>query len=159
MMLMTRTRAFGVAVAIGLALAACSRKDADVKADAEKALSGMQGVTVDVVNGAAVISGQFADSAAKTTGEAAVKGVKGVKSVVDNATVTPPPAPVVISPDDSLKTNVSAALKDFPTLTANVKDGVVTLTGEVQRTALPKVMQALSALHPKKIENKATVKK
>ena len=107
----------------------------------------MQGVTVDVANGAAVISGQFADSAAKSTGEAAVKGVKGVKSVVDNATVTPPPAPVVISPDDSLKTNVTAALKDFPT------------TGEVQRTALPKVMQALSALHPKKIVNKATVKK
>jgi len=73
--------------------------------------------------------------------------------------VTPPPAPVVISPDDSLKTSVTAALKDFPTLTADVKDGVVTLTGEVQRSALPKVMQALSALHPKKIENKATVKK
>jgi hyperosmotically inducible protein len=159
MMLMTRTRAFGVAVALGLALAACGRKDADIKADAEKALSGMQGVTVDVANGAAVISGQFADSAAKTTGEAAVKAVKGVKSVVDNATVVPPPAPVVISPDDSLKTNVTAALKDFPTLTADVKDGVVTLTGEVQRNALPKVMQALSALHPKKIENKATVKK
>jgi hyperosmotically inducible protein len=159
MMLMTRTRAFGVAVALGLALAACGRKDADIKADAEKALSGMQGVTVDVANGAAVISGQFADSAAKITGEAAVKAVKGVKSVVDNATVVPPPAPVVISPDDSLKTNVTAALKDFPTLTADVKDGVVTLTGEVQRNALPKVMQALSALHPKKIENKATVKK
>ena len=40
-----------------------------------------------------------------------------------------------------------------------MKDGVVTLTGEIQKTALPKVMQALSALDPKKIENKATVKK
>jgi hyperosmotically inducible periplasmic protein len=84
--------------------------------------------------------------------------VKGVKSVVNNATVTPPP-PVVISADDSLKTNVAAALKDYPTLQADVKDGVVTLTGDVQRSALPKVMQALSSLHPKKIENKATVKK
>lgn len=159
MMLMTRTRAFAVAAALGLALAACGRKDADVKADADKAVSGMQGVTVDVANGVATISGQFADSAAKTAGESAVKGVKGVKSVVDNATVAPPPAPVVISPDDSLRTNVSAALKDFPTLSADVKGGVVTLTGEIQRAALPKVMQALSALHPKKIENKATVKK
>jgi hyperosmotically inducible protein len=159
MMLMKRTRAFTVAIALGLVIAACGRKDADVRADAEKAVAGMQGVTVDVVNGVATRSGQFADDAAKTAGEAAVKSVKGVKSVVDNATVTPPPAPVVISPDDSLKTSVTAALKDFPTLTADVKDGVVTLTGEVQRSALPKVMQALSALHPKKIENKATVKK
>ena len=159
MMLTTRTRAFSLAIALGLALSACGRKDADIKADADKAVAGMQGVTVDVANGAAVITGQFPDSASRSTAEAAVKGVKGVKSVVDNATVAPPPAPVVISPDDSLKASVSAALKDFPTLTANVKDGVVTLTGEIQKTALPKVMQALSALHPKKIENKATVKK
>ena len=106
------------AIALGLALSACGRKDADIKADADKAVAGMQGVTVDVANGAAVISGQFPDSASKATAEAAVKGVKGVKSVVDNATVAPPPAPVVISPDDSLKASVSAALKDFPTLTA-----------------------------------------
>src|SRR6476469_6879410 len=121
MMLMTRTRAFAVAAALGLALAACGRKDADIKTDADKAVAGMPGVTVQVANGVATISGELADSAAKATGESAVKGVKGVKSIVDNATVTPPPAPVVISPDDSLKTSVSAALKDFPTLTADVK--------------------------------------
>lgn len=159
MMLMSRTRAFAVAAAVALALAACGRKDADIKADAEKALAGTQGVSVDVANGAAVISGQFPDSASRTTAETAVKGVKGVKSVVDNATVAPPPAPVVISPDDSLRTNVKAALKDYPTVNADVSNGVVTLTGEVKRSDLAKVMQALSALHPKKIENKATVKK
>jgi osmotically-inducible protein OsmY len=119
----------------------------------------VQGATVDVASGVATISGQVANEAAKTTAETAVKAVKGVKSVIDNATVAPPPAPVVISADDSLKTNVAAALKDVPTLKADVKDGVVTLTGEVRKTALPKVMQALSALQPKKIDNKATVKK
>lgn len=145
-------------VTLLLTVAACGPKDADIKAAATQALSGVPGATVDVANGVATISGQVADSAARASAEAAVRGVKGVKSVVDNTTVTPPP-PVVISADDSLKTNVAAALKDFPTLTADVKDGVVTLTGEVQRSALPKVMQALSALHPKKIDNKATVKK
>lgn len=145
-------------VTLLLTVGACGPKDADIKTAATQALSGVPGATVDVANGVATISGQVADSAARTSAEAAVKGVKGVKSVVNNATVTPPP-PVVISADDSLKTNVAAALKDFPTLTADVKDGVVTLTGEVQRSALPKVMQALSALHPKKIDNKATVKK
>lgn len=159
MTLTTRMRTFASVFALGLAVAACGPKDADIKADAEKAIAGMQGLSVDVTNGVATISGQAADDAAKASAETAVKGVKGVKSVVDNATVAPPPAPVVISADDSLKTNVAAALKDYPTLTANVKDGVVTLTGEVQKAALPKVMQAVSALHPKKIENKATVKK
>lgn len=157
MMLMRQPRVFVSLIALCVAVAACGRSDADIKADAEKAVASVPGATVDVASGVATISGQVANDAAKATAEAAVKGVKGVKSVVDNATVAPPP--VVISADDSLKTNVAAALKDVPTLKADVKDGVVTLTGEVQKSALPKVMQALSALHPKKIDNKATVKK
>ena len=160
MTLSKRTRALFTAVTISLALAACGPKDADIKVAADQAVTAYPGATVDVAKGVATISGQVADETAKSGAEAAVKAVKGVKSVVNNATVAPPPPPpVVISADDSLKTNVAAALKDFSGLTADVKDGVVTLTGEVKRTDLPKVMQALSALKPKKIENKATVKK
>jgi hyperosmotically inducible periplasmic protein len=154
----TRTRVLLGAVTFTVAVAACGPKDADIQTAATQALSSVPGATVTVANGVATISGQVADSAARTSAETAVKGVKGVKSVVDNTTVTPP-APVVISADDSLRTNVAAALKDYPTLKADVNGGVVTLTGEVQRSALPKVMQALTALHPKKIDNKATVKK
>ena len=157
MTLSRQPRVVASLISLCIALAACGPSDADIKADAEKAIAGVQGATVDVASGVATISGQVANEAAKTTAETAVKGVKGVKSVIDNATVTPPP--VVISADDSLKTNVAAALKAYPTLTADVKDGVVTLTGNVKKTELPKVMQAVSALHPKKIENQATVKK
>lgn len=159
MLLMSRSRAFASAAVLSLILTACAPKDADIKAEVDKAVAGMQGVSVDVTGGVATISGEVADEATKSAAAAAVKGVKGVKSVVDNSTVAPPPAPVVISADDSLTTNVSVVLKDAPLLTANVKDGVITLTGEVDKAVLPKIMQALSALHPKKIENKATVKK
>lgn len=65
----------------------------------------------------------------------------------------------MISPDDALRTAVTAALTAYSTLSATIQDGVVTLSGEVTRADLPKVMQALSALNPKKIENTATVKK
>jgi len=157
MTLSRQPRVLASLITLCLAIAACGPSDADIKAEADKAIAGVQGATVDVASGVATISGQVANEAAKTTAETAVKGVKGVKSVVDNATVAPPP--VVISADDSLKTNVAAALKAYPTLTADVKDGVVTLTGDVKKADLPKVMQAVSALHPKKIENKATVKK
>ena len=156
---LSRSIALALSVSFSLALSACGPKDVDVKAAVDTAIAGVQGITVSVADGVATIAGQFADAAAKTSVEAKVGAVKGVKSVVDNATVMPPPAPVVISPDDSLKTNVMAALKEFGTLSADVKDGVVTLTGDVKKSDLPKVMQALSAMHPKKIENKATVKK
>lgn len=153
---LNRMRTFASAIALSLVFVACGPKDADIQAGVNTAIAGVQGVSVNVVNGVATITGQFADEAAKASTEALVKGVKGVKSVVDSATITPP---VVISPDETLKNNVSAALKDFSTLTADVKDGVVTLTGEIKKSDLPKAMQALSALNPQKIENKATVKK
>jgi len=147
----------GVAIAFALSVAACGPKDADIKAAADLALSGVQGVTVQVEKGVATLSGEFADEAAKTAAEASLKAVKGVKSVVDNATVAPPPPPVVISPDDALRTGVTAALKDFASVTADITDGVVTLNGEIKKADLPKLMQALSALQPKKIDNKAKV--
>jgi osmotically-inducible protein OsmY len=153
-----RTLLLLTAATLTLSVAGCGPKDADIAASATQALASVPGATVSVANGVATLTGEVADSASRSAAEAAVTAVKGVKSVVNNVTVTPP-APVVISADDSLKTNVAAALKDYPTLTADVKDGVVTLTGEIQRTALPKVMQALSALRPKKIDNKATVKR
>lgn len=153
-----RARTLAVTATFALAFAACGPKDADIKMAADSAIAGTQGVTVDVVKGVATISGQFTDDAAKAATEAKVKAVKGVKSVVDNATVTPPPPPVVISPDEMLKAGVDSALKAWNGLTATVADGVVTLSGEIKKSDLPKVMQALSALKPKKIDNKAKVK-
>jgi hyperosmotically inducible periplasmic protein len=157
-MITKHARRFGSVLALCVAMAACAPKDADIQADANKAVASMPGIAVTVASGIATITGQAADLSGKAAAESAVKAVKGVTGIVNQVTITPPPAPVVISADDSLKTNVAAALKDTPTLTASVQDGVVTLTGTVEKKALPKVMQALSALHPKKIDNKATVK-
>lgn len=154
-----RTRGIVSAVTLSLAfaLAACAPKDADIKAGVDTAISGVSGVTVNVSNGVATISGEFADEATRTSTTALVAGVKGVKSVADSSTIAPPP--VVISPDDALRTSVAAALAAFPTLTATIADGVITLNGEIKKAELPMAMQALSALNPKKIDNKATVKK
>ena len=158
---MRRTRARGLVSAVtlsfALALAACAPKDADIKAAADTAIGGVSGVSVAVTNGVATISGQFADEATRTSTTAKVAAVKGVKSVADSSTIAPPL--VVISPDDALRTSVTAALAAFPMLTATIADGVITLNGEIKKSELPMAMQALSALNPKRIDNKATVKK
>ena len=155
-MIASRTRRIFSAVSLSLAFAltACAPKDADIKADVDKAIAGVAGVTVDVANGVVTMSGTFADDAARTSTEATVKAVKGVKSVVDNATVTPP---VVMSPDDSLESLAMTLLKDYPMLMAEVEDSVITLTGEIKKSELTNAMQALSTLNPKKIENNAKV--
>jgi osmotically-inducible protein OsmY len=135
-------------------IASCGPKDAEVKMAVETILKDNPGVMVDVKDGVATLSGKFTDDATKAAAENAIKAVSGVKSVVDNATVTPPAPP---SADESLKSSVSAALQPYSGLNASVQDGVLMLSGTLKKQDLPKVMQLLSALHPKKIVNKATI--
>jgi len=67
-------------------------------------------------------------------------------------------APVPVSSNDSLTTMANDAVKDYPGVTATVSDGEVTLTGTITREKLPKLMAAVSATHPKKINNNLTIK-
>lgn len=151
-------------IAIAVGFVSCKPKDADIKTAVEQAISAIPdaaGATIEVKDGVATISGEFKDEAAKAAAEAAAKAVKGVKSVVNNGTIAAPivvEAPVEVSADAALITAVADASKDFATVKAEVKDGIITLTGEIKKTDLPKLMQSLNSLKPKKVENKLTVK-
>ncbi|HEU5164176.1 MAG TPA: BON domain-containing protein [Chitinophagaceae bacterium] len=142
-----------------VSVTACKQKtsDADLKTAVDKAIaanSSLSGAYTDVKDGVVTLTGEVKDDAAKTSAEEAAKGVNGVKSVVNNLTVTPPPAaPVVITADDPLKASVDAAIKNYPGVSATIKDGVVTLTGEIKKANLQKLMMALHALKPKSIDN------
>ena len=135
-------------------------KDADVKTAVDNAIAAspnLSGTYVDVKDGVATLTGEVKDEAARSAAETTAKGVKGVKSVVNNLTVAPAPAPVVITADDPLRTSVDATVKTYPGVSATVNDGVVTLTGSIKRDDLQKLMVALNTLKPKKIENKLTI--
>lgn len=82
-----------------------------------------------------------------------------VVAPADNTTTKMPDTAIVISADDSLKRMLPDATKDFPGVTASVDQGVITLTGTISRDRLPKLMMAINALHPKKINNNLTINK
>lgn len=146
-----------------VSLMACNSKpkDADVKAAVDKSIAAipyLSGINTDVKDGVVTLSGQVTSDSEKLGAEAAVKGVNGVKSVVNNLTVVPPPAaPVEITADDPLKASVDNTVRAFPGVTATVKDGVVTLTGQIKKADLQKLMMELNTLKPKKIENQLTI--
>lgn len=139
-------------------------KDAAIQASIESVLSAdadMANMMVTVKDGVATLSGECKDEACKAKCEAAVAKVEGVKSVVNNCTVAPP-APVVPPVSDALSQAVADAVKDFPGVQTSLTDGVLTLTGEIKRADLQKLMQALNALRPlgiKNIESNSLVKK
>ena len=147
-----------------VSLAACNSKtsDADVKTSVDNAIaanSNLSGVYADVNDGVVTLTGQVKDETAKASAETTAKGVKGVKSVTNNLTVAPlPAAPVEITADDPLKASVDNTIKDYPGVAATVKDGVITLTGQIKRADLQNLMKALNTLKPKKIENQLTIK-
>ncbi len=146
--------AFAIMGSLAAGMSSCKSgpKDADLQTQAQAVLP--EGITIDVKKGAATLTGEFKDDIAKQEAEKALKAIPGIKSVEDKATVKP----VEISVDDALKTSVTEVLKNFAGVTADIKDGIVTLNGELKRDDLPKLMQAVNALQPKKVENKLTLK-
>ena len=75
-----------------------------------------------------------------------------------STTAVTPETPVQVSPDETLNTSIKDATKDYPGVNATVDNGEVTLTGNITRDKLPNLMQAVNALHPKKINNNLTIK-
>jgi hyperosmotically inducible periplasmic protein len=145
----------------GILVSSCKEKDSKIQAAVETSLknSGMPEISASVKDGVATLTGECKNDADKAAVESMVAKVNGVKQVVNNCTVAaPPPTPVVIAADDPLSKGVTDAIKDYPGVKADVKDGIVTLTGDIKRAELQKLMATLHTLKPKKIDNKLTIK-
>lgn len=70
-----------------------------------------------------------------------------------SVSATPTQAAPVIATDDALKTGVTDALKDYPSVKGEVSDSVITLTGDIKRADWQKLMPTLSSLHPKRVNS------
>lgn len=122
-------------------------------------------VTSSVKDGVVTLSGEVPDEAAKAAVVSAIQGEKGVKEIVNNLTVPPPPPPptpaVVINPDDVLRSGIDSTFKakGITGVAAAVSNGEVTLTGNVKKSDLQKVMQAANEMKPKKVVNQLVINK
>jgi osmotically-inducible protein OsmY len=150
--------------ALAISFNACKKKvkDADIKAAIETALKAdpmAANTIVSVEKGVATISGECKDDMCKAHCAELVTKIKGVKSVVNNCTVAPAFVPPVIAADDPLTTAVNDALTAFPGVSATVKDGIITLTGQIAKADRQKLMMVLQALKPKKVDPSALTNK
>jgi len=156
---MKRMKSIMAAAVMMLALSvmvACKSgpSDAELTTSVKTATAATPGVNVSVDKGVVTLSGEVADDMAKSAAETSAKAVAGVKSVVNSITVKP----VVINPDVALTTAVNAIVGAYNGVTADVMDGVITLRGEIKKADLPKLMEAVQGLNPKKVENQLSVK-
>jgi len=146
---------------LGLGISSCksqAAKDAAAKAKIESLLPGL---SVNVKDGIATIEGKFPSEEAKAAAESTIRGIADIKTVVDSSKVetaaTNASAPVGISPDKTLTDAAAAILKEYPGVSAAVKDGAITLTGALKKMDWMKLKPLLDGLHPKKVVNNLTI--
>jgi osmotically-inducible protein OsmY len=155
-----------VSIAATIGFVSCKPKDADIKAEIEKALKAdpmMMNSSVEVTDGVATITGECKDNECKSMCEKTVAGIKDVKSVVNNCTVAPPPPP----PPASLTTTLDAAtqqkvkdgLKDIKGVTVTFDGEKAVLSGEVSKDDRRKIMQMLGSANVKSDVSKLMDKK
>jgi hyperosmotically inducible periplasmic protein len=139
---------------LGSLLYSCKANDANIQEAAHaKAIAIDPGVNVTVNEGVVTVTGQVKDRATQDALGNSLKDVKGVKSVVNNTTVAS--SEVQVNPDNLIRAAINANFlqKGIRDVDFTVAGGVVTLTGEISREDLQKVMRAVNEAKPKKVNN------
>jgi len=93
-------------------------------------------------------------AAFSTTVSTSCKNKKADTSQQDKTTNTA----VEVAPDATLRTSVDNVLKSYDGVSADVKDGVVTLRGNIRQDDLQALIMKVQELKPKKVENQLTIK-
>ncbi|MCS4165928.1 MULTISPECIES: BON domain-containing protein [Sphingobacterium] len=150
-----------LATTVVLSFTACKSGLSDEKLEEkiENALTGRKTVDVDVKKGEVILSGTVASEEEKQQVESIAKtaGDKDIKSIQNNIIVSAPvsstPAPIEVSNNDAvLGAAVNTFMKDFPTVQASVKDGVIAVTGTLEQPKIITLKQGLDNLNPKKVD-------
>jgi hyperosmotically inducible periplasmic protein len=127
----------------------CKKKlsDADITTAAAEAFSkaGMS-TQVTVKDGVATLTGTCKDDKCKADCETMAKGIKGVTSVVNSCTVTPPPVSLTTTLDAATQQKVKDGLKDMVGLVLQGFSGKgAIINGETNAAGKTKLMQMLAS--------------
>ncbi|MCW8311974.1 BON domain-containing protein [Sphingobacterium thalpophilum] len=150
-----------------LATQACRSPESDDKLQStiEAALADNQGIEVDVEEGNVTLDGQIGSDSLKQLIEDKVKQAGGtdIKSIHNNIMVNLPEPEdarekyheiVEGAVDSTLTRDVNRVLEEFPTITAQVKDGVIIATGNIEKAKLDTLRKKLEHIKPKSIDMK-----
>lgn len=137
--------------------AACSSKpsDTEMQQSINKQLSGnanYEGVTASVSGSTVTLSGNCEGENCVTEVEKIVKENKYVVSVINNIQQKLPDT------DVALNTSLQNIISNYPGVEGEISDSIIILKGSITRDSLPVLMNEISGLHPRRIDNQIVVK-
>ncbi len=149
-----------LALAVSFGSISCKKKvtDAELQTQATTVVTSNPNASVEVKDGTAHLSGTFEDQASKDNMIASLKAIPGVKDVMDMSTVAPVVVETANAVDPVMKQKVDDALKDFPSVTAEVVNGELVLTGNVSSVQARKIKESVDGLKVGKVNYNYTVK-
>ena len=151
-----------LALMVSTVAISCKKKpnDTELATQATEIVKANPTASVEVKEGVAHLSGTFATQAEKDAMIASLKAIPGVKDVMDMASVTPTAVVETASVvDPAVQQKLADAVKDFPTVKAEVVNGELTLTGDVTAEQARKIKMSVDALKLGKVNFKYNVKK
>lgn len=127
--------------------------DVDVKAKVESALGSNPNVIVGVKRGKVTLSGIVATEEEKRNLTAAAKEAdpQNVKDVIDDLTVAELPQDSITN-DVELTGKLKEVIKTHPSLSGQVKDGVITMSGSMKQQDVQELKIRLEELHAKELD-------
>jgi osmotically-inducible protein OsmY len=145
----------------GITFNSCKPSDEKLQKEVTTGITAVSSaISSSVKKGEVTLSGVVNSEELKAAAEKAAAAVKGVSKVVNNIEVQLPKP--VINPDVVLQQTISAAVTAggdaFSKVVVAVKNSEVTLTGEIKRANLQKLMQIVNEAKPKKVNNSLTIK-
>lgn len=156
----------------GVMLYSCTSSDEKIKRSVESALvtNNVSGVTTETRNGVVTLTGTVDTPEQRMSAENAARSVSDVKSVNNQIQVTmptPTPTPTTTttttttsSTDQTMINSINSNLTSagFSGINVAVSNGEVTLTGNVNRADLQRVMQIANDARPTRVNNQLTVR-
>ncbi len=153
------------AVITGMGMQSCKPNDAKVQSEVDKVLrADYNTVSTSYRNGVATLTGTVESQQEKTAAENAARSVKNVKSVVNNISVRQQQPvqtqSVTVNRDETITSNINSRLntEGFKDVKVNVSNGEVTLSGDLKRADLNKVMQIANESNPRRVINNINLK-
>ena len=151
-----------LALMVSTVAISCKKKpnDTELATQATEIVKANPTASVEVKDGVAHLSGTFATQAEKDAMIASLKAIPGVKDVMDMSSVVPAAVVETASVvDPAVQQKLADAVKDFPTVKAEVVNGELTLTGDVTAEQARKIKMSVDALKLGKVNFKYNVKK
>ena len=151
-----------LALMVSTVAISCKKKpnDTELATQATEIVKANPTASVEVKDGVAHLSGTFATQAEKDAMIASLKAIPGVKDVMDMSSVVPAAVVETASVvDPAVQQKLADAVKDFPTVNAEVVNGELTLTGDVTAEQARKIKMSVDALKLGKVNFKYNVKK